>query len=106
MFPFLFILIQFTNFKLIIMTKKEIELEMLEDLRWKMKELFMSRDIDIMGFHGYDFETEEYGTYYKGPGEPTHSDWQLASLFMLMKHSFEYRHHIAQSHDMSLIGDE
>jgi len=88
------------------MTKKDIELEMLKDLRWRMKELFMSRDIDIMGFYAYDFETEEYGTYYKGPGEPTYCDWKLASLFMSMKHSFEYHHHIAQSHDMSLIGDE
>jgi hypothetical protein len=88
------------------MTKKEIELEMLKRLRSNMKELFMSRDIDIMGFHGYNFETEEYGTYYTGPGEPTHCDWQLASLFMLMKHSFEYYNHIPQSHDMSLIGDE
>ena len=87
------------------MTKKEIELEMLKRLRDTMK-LHISHGINIMEFYAYDEETEEYGTYYTGPGEPTHCDWQLADIFMSMKHSFEYHHHIAQSHDMSLIGDE
>ena len=88
------------------MTKKEIELEMLKDLRWKMKELFMSRNIDIMGFYFYDPKTKKYGTYYKGPGNPTACDWTLANLFFSMKQSFEYLNDLAQTTDMRLIGDE
>jgi|LakMenEpi03Aug12_release.lakeMendotaPanAssembly.Ray.scaffolds.fasta_scaffold3378587_1 hypothetical protein len=86
------------------MTKKEIESEMLKRLH-KFIELHMSHDIDIMGFSDYNEDTQEYETCYKGPGNPTYCDYKLASIFMCMKHSFEYQNHLAQSFDMSLPGD-
>jgi len=87
------------------MTKKEIQLEMLKSLHTAIK-LHMSHNTDIMSFYGYDEETEEYDTVYKGPGEPTHADFKLASLFMYMKHGIEQGNDMGLSFDMSLIGDE
>ena len=86
------------------MEKKEIQLEMLKQLRASIK-LYMSYNIDIMKFSGYNEETEEFETVYEGPEEPTHCDYRLASIFMDMKHSFEYDNHLAQTLDMSLPGE-
>lgn len=83
------------------MKNKEIQLAMLEQLRKKI-ELHMSHDIDIMGFSAYNEDTQEYETFYKGSGNPTYCDFKLAEIFMSMKHSFEYKHDLAQSLDMSL----
>lgn len=86
------------------MTKKEIQLEMLEQLHQSIK-LHMSHDIDIMGFSGYDEDTQEYETCYKGPGNPTYCDYKLAEIFMGMKHSFEFDNDLGLSLDMSLPGE-
>lgn len=83
------------------MKNKEIQLAMLEQLRKKI-ELHMSHDVDIMDFFAYNEDTQEYKTYYKGPGNPTFCDFKLAVIFMSMKHSFEYENDLAQSLDMSL----
>ncbi len=86
------------------MTKKEIQLEMLESLHAAIK-LHMSHNTDIMSFYGYDEETEEYDTVYKGPGKPTHADFKLASIFMYMKHGFEQDNHMGLSFDMKIYGE-
>ena len=86
------------------MANKEIQLEMLKQLHASIK-LHMSYGIDIMKFSGYNEKTEEFETVYKGLEEPTHCDYMLASIFMHMKHSFEYHNHLAQTLDMSLPGE-
>lgn len=83
------------------MKNKEIQLAMLKDLHKKI-ELYMSHDIDIMGFSAYNEDTQEYETCYKGPGNPTYCDYKLACIFMSMKHSFEFDNDLGQSLDMSL----
>jgi hypothetical protein len=86
------------------MTKKEIQLEMLTELRDHIK-MQISPDIDIMGFSHYNYDTKEYEDCYIGVGTPTRCDFQLASIFIKMKHTFEYFNDIGLSFDMEIYGE-
>ena len=62
-------------------------------------------ELDIMGFYGYDYETQEYGFWYEGPGNPTEADYKLASVYMSVKQQYEYYSNLGISFGMDIIGE-
>ena len=62
-------------------------------------------DLDIMGFYGYDYETQEYGFWYKGPGNPTEADFKLARVYMGIKQTYQYHAGLGISFDMDTTGE-
>lgn len=62
-------------------------------------------DLDIMGFFGYNEETEEYGFWYEGPGNPTEADFKLARAYMRIKQMYEYYACLGISFGMDITGE-
>lgn len=65
----------------------------------------MNPELDIMGFYGYKEETQEFGLWYEGPGNPTQSDFKLASVYMSVKQQYEYYSGLGISFGMDIIGE-
>ena len=62
-------------------------------------------ELDITGFYGYKEETKEYGLWYKGLGNPTESDFKLASVYISVKQQYEYYSNLSISFGMNIIGE-
>jgi hypothetical protein len=86
--------------------KKELELDRRTvDIVLNTIKARISPELDITGFYGYNEETQEYGLWYKGPGNPTKCDFKLASVYLSVKQQYEYYADLGISFDMDITGE-